>query len=46
MDGYFQGFDACAHQVKELDPNFEVERLRRGDELEDDKEEEREGSEK
>ena len=45
-DGYFRGFDACARQVKELDLNFEVARLRRGEESEDDEEEERKGSEK
>ena len=40
MNVFFQGFDECIHQLKELDPNFNMARLKRGDKDEDDAEEE------
>ena len=39
-DRFLQGFDECIHQLKELDPNFDVAHLKRGDEPEDKEEEE------
>ena len=42
IDAFFQGFDECIHQIKELDPNFNVARLKRGNEGEDEEEEEEE----
>ena len=45
-DGFFQGFDECARQVKELDPNFDVVHLRRADESEGEEEEGKEEVEK
>ena len=46
MDGFFQGFDECVHQVKELDPNFGMAHLKRGDKSEGEEEEEKEEAEK
>ena len=45
MDAYFQGFDECVHQMKELDPNFNVARLKKGDEAKGKEEEEEEEEE-
>ena len=28
MDGHFRGFKECVRQVRELDPNFDVTRLK------------------
>ena len=28
MDGYSRGFNECIRQVRELDPNFDVNRLK------------------
>ena len=44
MDAFFQGFDECILQLKELDLNFVVEQLKRRDKAKDDEEEkEKEG---
>ena len=41
-DTYFWGFGECSRQVKELDLNFDVARLKKSDKLEDEEEEDEE----
>ena len=41
-DAFFQGFNECVRQIKELDPNFTVAQLKRSDKAENEEEEEKE----
>ena len=44
-DGFLQGFDECVRQFKELDLDFDVARLKRGNKPKDEEEEEKEEAE-